>query len=334
MPNADPELRKYNKQLAGTSDMVKDVNNRIAAAGCKVRKNAVLAIEHLITASPEAFNYKKITGQDGKPALQGNTKNWNDFEQAAVKWLTEQYGAANVVNVHVHKDEETPHIHAVVVPIKDGKLNARHFVNGREKLSGMQDSFSEAVKDLGIERGVKGSRAQHIDIKAFYGQLEAGKERGREMSAKMQEMAGRPPKIAITTPPALTGREDWRKKQESVVNEQIGEYVVKVQELAGKIGESVAEVHRLAGENKKLKQRTEKAEQENVKLKEELKKAVKEHEVLEDTLKFATRVEVNGRPFLEAYGAYKEQEKQQQLAAEEAKKQQKPEIIKARRPRL
>jgi hypothetical protein len=332
VPNADPELRQYNRQLAGTLDMVKDVNDRIAAAGCKVRKNAVMAIEHLITASPEAFKYKKIIGEDGKPALLGNIKNWNNFESAASKWLIEQYGAENVVNVHVHKDEETPHIHAVVVPIKDGKLNARHFVNGREKLSAMQDSFSEAVKDMGIERGVKGSRAQHVDIKTFYGQLEADKERSRQMSAKMQEVAGRPPKIAITTPPVLTGREDWRKNQETAVNEQVKEYAVKVQDIATKIGDSVAEVQKMAGENKKLKQRTEKAEQENGKLKEELKKAVKEHEVLKDTLQFATRLEVNGKPFIEAFIAYKEQEKQQ--LSEEAKKQQKPEMAKVRWRRL
>jgi hypothetical protein len=44
-------------------------------------------------------------------------------------------------------------------------------------------------------------------------------------------------------------------------------------------------------------------------------------------LQFATRLEVNGKPFIEAYGAYKEQEKLQ-MAAEEAKKQRKPEMTK------
>lgn len=56
---------------------------------------------------------------------------------------------------------------------------------------------------------------------------------------------------------------------------------------------------------------------------------MKKHEVLKDTLQFAIRLEVNGKPFIEAYGAYKEQEKQQ-LAAEEAKKQQKPEMTKVK----
>lgn len=106
-----------------------------------------------------------------------------------------------------------------------------------------------------------------------------------------------------------------------------------MQDLTPKIGESVAEVHRMAGENEKLKQRTEKAEHENGKLKEELKNAVKEHDILKDTLQFAILLEVNGKPFIEAYGAYKKQEKQQ-IAAEEAKKQQRLEMTKVRGRRL
>jgi hypothetical protein len=273
----------------------------------------VLAIEHLITASPEAFNYKKIKGEDGKPGLQGNTKNWNEFEKCAMKWLTDQYEAANVVNVHVHKDEETPHIHAVVVPIKDGKLNARHFINGREKLSQMQDTFSEAVKHIGIERGIKGSRAKHVDIKTFYSQLEEGKELGRGISAKIQKVAENAPRIAISTPPALTGREDWRLKQELTVNKQVKEYASKVQDETNKLSDHISTIHTLTNEKEYLKKRTHKAEQENKKLKEELKASVKEQEGLKDALKFASKLEVNGKPFMEAFNEHnKEQEKQQQ----------------------
>lgn len=110
--------------------------------------------------------------------------------------------------------------------------------------------------------------------------------------------------------------------------------IIQVQDIATKIGESGAEVHRPAGENKKLKQRTEQAEQENGKLKEELKKEVQEKQILKDTLQFAKRLEVNGKPFIEAYGAYKGQEKQQLAAAEKAKKQQKPQMTKVKGRRL
>src|SRR5438105_1371158 len=53
-PNADPELTWLNERLAGSGDWIADVKARLAVAPI-VRKNAVLAIEFLLTASPEWF---------------------------------------------------------------------------------------------------------------------------------------------------------------------------------------------------------------------------------------------------------------------------------------
>jgi DNA repair exonuclease SbcCD ATPase subunit len=118
------------------------------------------------------------------------------------------------------------------------------------------------------------------------------------------------PKIAISTPPALTGREDWRLKQELTVNKQVKEYVSKVQEETNKLSDHISTIHTLANEKEYLKKRTHKAEQENKKLKEELKVLVKEREGI---IKFTSKLEVNGKPFMEAFNEHnKEQEKQQQ----------------------
>ena len=63
---------------------------------------------------------------------------------------------------------------AYVVPIDDkGKLNARHFLGGRENLRNMQTDFAKNVgADFGLERGVEGSPAKHERVKKFYGNLE------------------------------------------------------------------------------------------------------------------------------------------------------------------
>src|SRR5438270_383983 len=53
-PNADPELTRLNERLTGSGDWVADVKARVAVAPI-VRKNAVLAIEFMLTASPEWF---------------------------------------------------------------------------------------------------------------------------------------------------------------------------------------------------------------------------------------------------------------------------------------
>jgi hypothetical protein len=178
VPNADRELTYLNYRKAGSGDLVKDVATRIQAAGIeKPRKNAVLAIEHLMTASPEAFRFTKTVDKAGNATLSGSTEDrqrWNDFANGCLEWLNHRYGAANVVNFTVHLDEQTPHIHAIVVPIDaKSKLNCRHYLGGREKLRDLQDSFAQQHATLGLERGIKGSKAHHTTVKQFYGQAKA-----------------------------------------------------------------------------------------------------------------------------------------------------------------
>jgi hypothetical protein len=68
VPNADADLSHLNQRRVGSGDLARDVTHRLQAAGIeKPRKNAVLAIEHLMTASPEAFPFKKAQAASGSP---------------------------------------------------------------------------------------------------------------------------------------------------------------------------------------------------------------------------------------------------------------------------
>lgn len=73
----------------------------------------------------------------------------------------------------MHKDEKTPRLHALIIPMKDGKLNARHYVNGRGKMKSLQNTYYESVKMIGLERGIKGSKAKHQDLKHYYSTIKA-----------------------------------------------------------------------------------------------------------------------------------------------------------------
>ena len=104
-PNADPDKAAKNEHVgaASAAEAMQKVRDRLPE---KRRKDAVLAIEYLITASPEAMQ-----GMGGKSAAY-----FND----ALKWLRERHGRANVVYAGVHRDESTPHMYAYVVPL-DGE---------------------------------------------------------------------------------------------------------------------------------------------------------------------------------------------------------------------
>ncbi|WP_305828484.1 plasmid recombination protein [Pseudomonas aeruginosa] len=68
---------------------------------------------------------------------------------------------------------EIPHLSAFVVPLtQDGRLSAKEFIGGRDKMRADQTSFAEAVRDLGLERGIEGSRATHQRVQSYYGAIE------------------------------------------------------------------------------------------------------------------------------------------------------------------
>jgi hypothetical protein len=157
-PNADPTRLKNNEHDLKTARQVMDgIKNRLPE---KTRKNAVLAIEYLITASPDWNGWK-------------NKEKDSEFFDKAKEWLIKKHGAENVISTTIHRDETTPHMVVYVVPIDSkGNLNAREFLGGRAKLSKMQTDFHDQVKDLGLERGLEGSKAEHTTIKDFYAEIQ------------------------------------------------------------------------------------------------------------------------------------------------------------------
>lgn len=125
----------------------------------KVRKNGVICVEYVFTASPEFFD-------------KADASQKSEFFNRSVAWLKEKYGEQNIVIATVHNDEKTPHMSAFVVPIDSkGKLNARALIGNREQMSRDQDSFHAKVADLGLERGIKHSKAKHQKIQQYYENL-------------------------------------------------------------------------------------------------------------------------------------------------------------------
>jgi hypothetical protein len=134
-----------------------------------IRKNAVLGIDVFISASPEYF----------RPDDPGNVGYWecdrvDAWVEANTKFLKQEFGEKQILRAECHLDESTPHIHAVVIPLTDkGKLSYRQLYGGkRSELSALQDRAWEAVAHLGLERGMKGSQAEHREIKDWYAEMQ------------------------------------------------------------------------------------------------------------------------------------------------------------------
>lgn len=159
-PNADagkpaPEV------WVGSSSPADDVRAMLPA---KRRKNAVLALEYVLSASPEYF-------------ANASEAQWRQYLRDQLTMLQDYYRAQNVASAVLHLDEKTPHLAVMIVPLVDGKLNARALVGTREACSILQDMAGDVGREHGLERGKRGSKARHQDVQRFYADIEPAARR-------------------------------------------------------------------------------------------------------------------------------------------------------------
>jgi 5S rRNA maturation endonuclease (ribonuclease M5) len=191
-----------------------------------IRKNGVLCVEMLLTASPEYF-------RPDDPSLAGfyEPERLADFQQAVHSWLDKEYGD-RIVRAELHLDESTPHVHAYLVPLDErGKLNCRGLFGGREKLSQFQDSYANALSPLGLERGIKGSRAKHTTVKQYYAAVTKTPDLTLDQTTIQHQLADRQRVIKEKEQALITAKLLSRDKEELIERLNQAEIKIKSQAL-------------------------------------------------------------------------------------------------------
>lgn len=179
VPNADPKLRHLNfyirngEKLEFTTephsiDLQERIKIRIKE-GYKsdraIRKDAVTHLNIVLTGSHEEM----------KEIENGKNNEFMNWVADNYIWAAKKYGVNNIVEFAVHRDERTPHIHLVVVPLtKDGRLSAKEVIGDSRKLSATQDEYAAAMAERfqgKLNRGFKGGKATHDSIREFYARV-------------------------------------------------------------------------------------------------------------------------------------------------------------------
>jgi hypothetical protein len=106
----------------------------------KFRSDAVGLVEIMLTASPEFF----------QTATKAQIDEWLKEQK---QFLIDEYNLENVKSLIVHRDETTIHLHANIIPVFNGKLNAKLLFGGRKKLSDFQTRYAKRQARFGLERG-------------------------------------------------------------------------------------------------------------------------------------------------------------------------------------
>ena len=168
-PHANAEMKKYNQSYdRGYKNLSlgKAVSQRIEkghTGKTAIRKDAVKFLSLILSG----------TNEQTWKIQQKSSGMFQAWVNANIKFLEDEYGKENIVKLELHRDEKTPHFHAIVVPLtKDGRLSAKEVVGDRKKLKSFQDRYAAAMKPFGLERGEEESQNTHITTKEFYQELE------------------------------------------------------------------------------------------------------------------------------------------------------------------
>ena len=134
-PDIDMERSKNNYHLIAPPKYTykKEINKMVAEAGCRTRKDSVMMVETLITASPEFMN--SLPPEEQKA-----------YFQTALDFISERVGKQNILSAVVHMDERTPHMHLCFVPLTpDNKLSAKSILGNQKSLSEWQTAYHERM---------------------------------------------------------------------------------------------------------------------------------------------------------------------------------------------
>jgi hypothetical protein len=276
-PNADPTRTHENKH--GCAKSTEEAMGRLRELlPEKRRKDAVVCVEYLMTASPEWWK-------------QASPQQQMEFFKRAAKWLSEKYGQENILVATIHRDETSPHLSAFVVPLtKDKRLSAKEFIGNKIKMSDDQTSFAEKMKDLGLERGIKGSKARHQTIREYYA-----------LANSVQPL--KTPEIDVPEPKMLETKATYGNRVAQATIDAINPTVMGWQAKAAAAAKRIeaAELARRQAEQqvKAAESQKREAEQRINALKEREKKIVENLNMVVDDRKSILKIVVNGGLALE-----------------------------------
>lgn len=177
--NVNSKKSNLNEILIGTENTRSDIMSYIKNNDIVIRnKDTVIFNEFVLTASPEFFFNHKDGSKKTKSEYNDNLKEW---VKTQIEFLEkENYGKC--VNAVLHLDESTPHIHALILPIVDNKLNNKSFWRGKNSYGRLQDIYNTANSKFGLKRGEEKSKTlvDHTTLKDYRELIKQDIEEERE----------------------------------------------------------------------------------------------------------------------------------------------------------
>ena len=222
----------------------------------------------------------------------------DEWCQDNIDWLRKTYGADNVVSAVLHMDEETPHIHATIVPIvqterkkqkKEQAVKKKYRtkapaprlcadeVMSRANLIRYQDTYAEQMATYGLQRGIKGSEAQHISTHEYYRSLIV---QGEDLQANITQLLQEQKKAREVIAEAEQAKKDLARIKAEAKTEELKNSATKTATTALNGLNSLLggnKVSRLEKENAKLHREVEDLNDQIERLRTDMQKLKDNH---------------------------------------------------------
>lgn len=179
-PDIKPKLHELNQEFLAHGKYEDEIAERTKDLKRKVRKDAVVLVDGMMTASPEWFQNHSYA-----EAMA--------FFRDGLDFIQSTFGKENVFYYTIHRDETTYHAHFGFTPIKDGSLSWKKFFPNRQALTKFQDQFYEQVSSkYGMERGIKREYGQPVKRHKTVREFKADKVRelDREIAERTERLEG------------------------------------------------------------------------------------------------------------------------------------------------
>lgn len=162
-------------------DLSKKINEHYKKIGAKVKENSVLAVDLVLTTSPEFFQNDGQTWHRNSKIKPEFQKKIDDWVATQIEFVKQEFGESAIKSAVLHLDETTPHIHFLLTPeeTKEVKFKNRHGAGSKVTTSLNADrwnpnfwkkfltNYGKVNKKFGLKKGEEGSMSENVSIKEF-----------------------------------------------------------------------------------------------------------------------------------------------------------------------
>ena len=205
------------------------------------------------------------------------------------------YTKSQVLHATIHLDEETPHLHCVVVPIVkkyDKRTNTerytiskKQYIRDKIHLSELQDKYHLRLTEKGydLERGIKGSNRNHIKTKELKKITRYYENKVKVINTKIdkavnefEEKMKNTKNIPFNKTHVLVEKDTFESMNKVIKESKKAiEFQPKLQQLFNEVDNYTKSHQTLENENKRLNARVNKLTKDNSKLKTRLETILK-----------------------------------------------------------